>query len=191
MTKLLHTSRLAMCLILLLSATAVSAAKLPKLTGANGLKFGWPLEKCVETVGDVPRKMTTGTPGDPQRQFSYAPVRWGGTDWDGCVLDFSRNKLSQIGFYKSAQTDNRTTFNAAKSHLTDLFGQPVEVQQTDNNLLWAADKGNMALLQYVREKDHKTGKAKFTTYLMFIDNKLVMKKAKMAESFLQELVNEK
>ncbi|WP_302616254.1 hypothetical protein, partial [uncultured Muribaculum sp.] len=127
----------------------------------------------------------------PQRQFSYAPVRWGGTDWDGCVLDFSRNKLSQIGFYKSAQTDNRTTFNAAKSHLTDLFGQPVEVQQTDNNLLWAADKGNMALLQYVREKDPKTGKAKFTTYLMFIDNKLVMKKAKMAESFLQELVNEK
>ena len=191
MTKLLHTSRLAMCLILLLSATAVSAAKLPKLTGANGLKFGWTLEKCVETVGDVPRKMTTGTPGDPQRQFSYAPVRGGGTDWDGCVLDFSRNKLSQIGFYKSAQTDIRTTFNAAKSHLTDLFGQPVEVQQTDNNLLWAADKGNMALLQYVREKDHKTGKAKFTTYLMFIDNKLVMKKAKMAESFLQELVNEK
>ncbi|WP_302616223.1 hypothetical protein, partial [uncultured Muribaculum sp.] len=61
MTKLLHTSRLAMCLILLLSATAVSAAKLPKLTGANGLKFGWTLEKCVETVGDVPRKMTTGT----------------------------------------------------------------------------------------------------------------------------------
>ena len=191
MTKLLHTSRLAMCLILLLSATAVSAAKLPKLTGANGLKFGWTLEKCVETVGDVPRKMTPGTPGVPPRQFSSAPVRWGGTDWVGCVLDFSRNKLSQIGFYKSAQTDNRTTFNAAKSHLTDLFGQPVEVQQTDNNLLWAADKGNMALLQYVREKDPKTGKAKFTTYLMFIDNKLVMKKAKMAESFLQELVNEK
>lgn len=190
MTKLLHTSRLAICLIMLISATVANAAKPAKLTGANGLKFGWSLEKCVETVGNVPRKMTTGKTGDPQRQFSYAPARWGGMEWDGCVLDFSRDKLGQIGFYKATATDSRDTFNAAKSHLTDLLGQPVQVQQTDNNLLWQVEKGNMALLQYAREKDPKTGRDKFATYLFLIDNKLVIKKAKRAESFLQELMKE-
>ncbi|MCM1022164.1 MAG: hypothetical protein NC343_07835 [Muribaculum sp.] len=181
-----HYLTIVLLFVLTLPATA---AKLPKLDGANGLRFGWSLEKCVEAIGDVPRKMTKGAPDDQQRQFSYAPSRWGGTDWDGSVLDFSKNKLAQIGFYKTTTDDSRETFNAAKSHLSDLYGTPVEVQGTDNNLLWTGNKGNMALLQYVRENS-KEGKPVYSTYLMFIDNQRVIRKAARAEAFLQELMKE-
>lgn len=178
------------CLIMaLIVVMPASAEKRPRIKGANGLEFGWSLEKCSEKIGDVPRRMTKGTPDDTQRQFSYAPARWGGADWDGSVLDFSNNKLTQIGFYKTTSADSRATFDAAKSHLTDLYGLPVQVQQTDNNLLWTGNKGNMALLQYARETDN-SGRPQFTTYLMFIDNKRVIKKARRAEGFLQELINE-
>ena len=183
------TRTIACAIIALLAIMPANAEKLPKLKGANGLEFGWSLEKCAEKIGDVPRRMTKGAADDPQRQFSYAPARWGGADWDGSVLDFNKNKLAQIGFYKTTADNSRATFDAAKSHLTDLYGLPIMVQQTDNNLLWTAAKGNMALLQYVRETD-KSGRPQFTTYLMFIDNKLVIKKARRAEAFLQELINE-
>lgn len=188
--QIISAARAVVCVIVaLLAIMPANAEKLPKMKGANGLEFGWSLEKCSEYIGNVPRRMTKGAADDPQRQFSYAPARWGGVDWDGSVLDFSRNKLSQIGFYKTTAADSRATFDAAKSHLTDLYGAPVQVQQTDNNLLWTAAKGNMALLQYVRETDN-AGKPQFTTYLMFIDNKRVMNKARRAESFLQELMKE-
>ncbi len=182
--------RILVCsIVMLLSVQPASAAKKPHIKGANGLQFGWTLEKCSELIGDVPRKMTKGAPDDTQRQFSYAPARYGGIDWDGSVLDFTKNKLEQIGFYKTTDADSRATFDIAKEHLTALFGQPVEVQQTDNNLLWTGAKGNMALLQYVREDDAK-GKPHYSTYLMFLDNKRIIKKARKAEAFLKELMKD-
>ena len=182
--------RILTCVIIaFLSLQPANAEKKPRIKGANGLQFGWTLEKCSESIGDVPRKMTTGAPDDTQRQFSYAPARYGALDWDGSVLDFNNNKLEQIGFYKTTENDSRATFDTAKEHLIALFGQPVEVQQTDNNLLWTGAKGNMALLQYARENDAK-GNVSFTTYLMFLDNKRIIKKARKAESFLKELMKD-
>jgi len=52
------------------------------------------------------------------------------------VLDFFNDKLYQVGFLKSTTNDDRTTFNTARTHLTDLYGDPIKIQSMDSNLMW-------------------------------------------------------
>lgn len=53
--------------------SAANAAE--KLTGTGNLKFGWKFDRCVEAVGDVPRKRTVEE--GLEKKFSYAPARCG------------------------------------------------------------------------------------------------------------------
>ena len=176
---------------IMLTAADASAAGKEKLNGAAGVRFGWKMDKCIAAIGDVPRKFTERDLADgTQSRFSYAPASWGARTWDGSVLDFANDKLYQIGYYRATPTPDRSTVDAARSHLTDLFGSPVKVQNSADNLLFTAKNRNMALLQYVVGTD-ANGHATYTTYLMLIDNKQVEKKARKSESFLRSLVNGK
>ena len=85
-----------------------------KLTGVNGIKFGWKFDRCVEAIGDVPRKHTNSD-NENEKKFYYSPAQWAGIEWNGGVLDFFNDKLYQVGFLKSTTNDDRTTFKDRKS----------------------------------------------------------------------------
>ena len=53
--------------------------------------------------------------------------------------------------------------------------------------MWRASNGNIAILQYAPETDEE-GKKKYVTYLFFVDNKEVVKKAKKAENELRDIM---
>ena len=63
-----------------------------KLTGVNGIKFGWKFDRCVEAIGDVPRKHTNSD-NENEKKFYYSPAQWAGIEWNGGVLDFFNDKL--------------------------------------------------------------------------------------------------
>ncbi|WP_290089839.1 hypothetical protein, partial [Muribaculum intestinale] len=187
MRKLFRRTLL-MAIVLLAGASTAGARD--KMTGVNGIRFGWKYDKCVEALGDPQRSVTTD-PINEQRQYSYAPASWGTVAWDNGVLDFYKDKLMQVGFSRTTATPDMSAFEGARSHLTDLYGEPAKIRDTDNNLLWRAADGNIAILQYVAVSPSK-GEArqaskKYTTLLYFIDNKEVAKKAKNAEGYLRSL----
>ncbi len=173
--------------LLLFALTLMSAAAVAteKLTEVNGVKFGWKYDRCVEAIGDVPRKFTD-TQGE-ETKFSYAPAIWGRIEWNSSVLDFYRDKLYQIGFYKTSDTDDRTAFEQTKVILSAAYGKSARLKGEQDKLMWRARNGNLAVLQYACEKDD-SGKTLYATYLFFVDNKEVVKKAKRVESELQELM---
>ena len=78
-----------------------------------------------------------------------------------------------------------SAFEGAKSHLTDLYGTPSKLHDTDNNLLWRSANGNIAILQFVKNQGAHNS---YSTLLYFIDNKQVQKKAKSAEGYLRSLM---
>ena len=77
----------------------------------------------------------------------------GGIEWNGGVLDFFNDKLYQVGFLKSTTNDDRTTFNTARTHLTDLYGDPIKIQSMDSNLMWRSKNGNIVMLEYVKDSN--------------------------------------
>lgn len=167
----------------LLMAGAAGAAE--KLTGANNIKFGWKFDRCVEAIGDVPRKRTVED--GIEKKFSYAPAKWGRIEWDSSVLNFNNNKLYQIGFYKKTANDDMTPFEQAKVILSAAYGKAVALK-TKDCFMWRASNGNIAILQYAAESD--AGKVTgYATYLYFIDNKQVEKKAKAVEKEMQDIIN--
>ena len=157
-----------------------------KLTGVNGIKFGWKFDRCLEAIGDVPRKHTNSD-NENEKKFYYSPAQWAGIEWNGGVLDFFNDKLYQVGFLKSTTNDDRTTFNTARTHLTDLYGDPIKIQSMDSNLMWRSKNGNIVMLEYVKDSN-KEGATQFTTCVYFIDNKEVVKKAKKVDGELRELL---
>jgi hypothetical protein len=175
---------LLLSLLILICSASLSAAD--KLTEVNGIKFGWKFDKCVEAVGDVPRKLTTRD-GD-ETKFSYAPATWAQINWTGAVLDFYKDKLFQIGFYTSTTNPDTSTFDRARSILTAAYGEAAALKGKSNAYMWCAANGNLAILQYVQEKNDK-GDLCYSTYIFFIDNKEVVKKARAAESELRSLLN--
>lgn len=174
---------------LLAAVVAVQARE--KMTGVNGIRFGWKYDRCVEALGSPARAMTTQEI-NRQKQYSYAPAKWGTVEWDNGVLDFYKDKLMQVGFSKTTAKPDMSAFDGAKSHLTDLYGAPAKIRDTDNNLLWRSADGNIAILQYVGDPSCKASASgascKYTTYLYFVDNKQVEKKAKSAEGYLRSLM---
>lgn len=172
-------------LIVLAGGLAMAAGK-EKMSAVNGIKFGWKFDKCVEAIGDVPRKLTRDE-GNDEKRFSYSPADWGGQTWNGSVLQFYKEKLYQVGFYKTSDNKDDAFFDSAKSHLTDLYGSPVMLQDNKNNLLWRSKDGNLAVLQYSTEKTDK-GATKHTIYLFFVDNKQVVKKARQVDSDLRKMI---
>ena len=169
-------------MVVALGATVADARE--KMTGVNGIRFGWKYEKCVAALGNPQRAMTTQE-RNSQRQYSYAPATWGTVTWDNGVLDFYKNKLMQVGFSKTTSTSDMSAFEGAKSHLTDLYGTPSKLHDTDNNLLWRSANGNIAILQFVKNQGAHNS---YSTLLYFIDNKQVQKKAKSAEGYLRSLM---
>ena len=156
-----------------------------KLTGVNNIKFGWKYDRCVEAIGDVQRKLTTED-GDGKK-FSYSPAMWGRIEWSGSVLDFYQNKLFQVGFYKKTASDDRTAFEQSKVILTAAYGSPASLNGQTDSFMWRASNGNLAILQYSTETS-EDGVKQYATYLFFVDNKEVVKKAKRAEKELRELM---
>ena len=61
---------LLMAIVLLAGASTAGARD--KMTGVNGIRFGWKYDKCVEALGDPQRSVTTDSINE-QRQYSYAP----------------------------------------------------------------------------------------------------------------------
>lgn len=90
-----------MAIVLLAGASTAGARD--KMTGVNGIRFGWKYDKCVEALGDPQRSVTTD-PINEQRQYSYAPASWGTVAWDNGVLDFYKDKLMQVGFSRTTAT---------------------------------------------------------------------------------------
>lgn len=156
-----------------------------KLTGTNLVKFGWKYERCVEAIGDVPRKRTVDE--GPEKKFSYAPAVWGRIEWDSSVLNFLNNKLYQVGFYKKTASDDMTSFEQAKVILSAAYGKAVELK-TKDCFMWRASNGNIAILQYSPEftGDKVSG---YATFLYFVDNKQVEKKAKAVEKEMRDIMN--
>ncbi len=175
-------------LLFTLAIIAGAAAATEKLTGVNNIKFGWKLDRCIEAIGDVPRKLTT-TDGDDTK-FSYSPAMWGRIEWSGSVLDFYKDKLFQVGFYKKSSTDNRTAFEQSKVILSAAYGKSAKLKGQTESYMWRASNGNIAILQYAPETDEE-GKKKYVTYLFFVDNKEVVKKAKKAENELRDIMTGK
>lgn len=171
--------------IILLAIVSAAAFATEKLTEVNGVKFGWKYDRCVEAIGDVPRKLTN-TDGD-ETKFYYSPAIWGRIDWDRSVLDFYQDKLYQIGFYKASATDDRTAFEQAKVILSAAYGKSARLKGEADKLMWRSSNGNIAVLQYVVEND-ETANPLYGTYLFFVDNKEVVKKAKKVESELREMM---
>ncbi len=159
---------------IVLIALATPVVKAQKLNGSGTLRFGWKLERCTKEIGDVSRYVTTTDPGDTKlAKFSYAPATWDSIAFDGSVLDFYKEKLYQIGFYKNTDIADRSTFDAIVKRLTEIYGEPKRIKADDPyHLLWRAKDGNMAVAEY-NYADNK-----FSTYLMLIDNAATMKKAK-------------
>ena len=175
-----------LALALLCGGIALASGK-EKMKGVNGINFGWKFEKCVETIGDVPRKLTRDG-GLDEKYFSYSPASWGGQQWSGSVLQFYKDKLYQVGFYKTSSSFDREFFDSAKSHLTDLYGEPVNLQDKKDNLLWRSKDGNLAVLQYSVEKTDQ-GASQYTLYLYFVDNKQVVNKARKVDSEIRKMMN--
>lgn len=182
----MRKSILFLALVMLCGGLAMAAGK-EKMKGVNGINFGWKFEKCVEAIGDVPRKLTRDE-GNDEKRFSYSPATWGAQQWNGSVLQFYKDKLYQVGFYKTSKTKDTAFFDSAKSHLTDLYGSPVMLQDNQNNLLWRSKDGNLAVLQYSLEKT-ESGTTQHTIYLFFVDNKQVVKKARQVDSDLRKMIN--
>ena len=182
----MRKSILFLALVMLCGGLAMAAGK-EKMKGVNGINFGWKFEKCVEAIGDVPRKLTRDE-GNDEKRFSYSPATWGGKEWNGSVLQFYQDKLYQIGFYKTSDRQDSEFFNSVKSHLTDLYGSPVALQDNKDNLMWRAKGGNLAVLQHSIEKT-ESGSTRHTIYLLFVDNKQVVKKAKKVDSELRKMIN--
>lgn len=163
--------------------SAANAAE--KLTGTGNLKFGWKFDRCVEAVGDVPKKRTVEE--GLEKKFSYAPARWGRIEWDSSVLNFYKDKLYQIGFYKKTAKSDMTPFEQAKVILSAAYGKAVALK-TKDCYMWRSPNGNIAILQYAAEEE--AGKITgYATYLYLIDNKQVEKKAKAVEKEMQDIIN--
>ena len=184
----MRKSILFLALVMLCGGLAMAAGK-EKMKGVNGINFGWKFDKCVEAVGDVPRKLTRDE-GNDEKRFSYSPATWGGQQWNGSVLQFYKDKLYQVGFYKTSDKKDSAFFDTAKSHLTDLYGSPVMLQENKENLFWRSKDGNLAVLQYSIEKTEK-GTTQHTVYLIFVDKKQVVKKAKNVDSDLRKMISGK
>ncbi len=163
--------------------SAANAAE--KLTGDGKVKFGWKFDRCVEAIGDVPRKRTVDD--SPEKKFTYAPTRWGRIEWDSSVLNFYNDKLYQVGFYKKTAKDDMTPFEQAKVILSAAYGKAVALK-TKDCYMWRSTNGNIAILQYSAESEggKVTG---YATYLYFIDNKQVEKKAKAVEKEMHDIIN--
>ena len=165
--------------------SAIGAAE--KLTGANNVKFGWKSARCIEAIGDVPRKKTVDE--GLEKKFSYSPARWGRIDWDSSVLNFYKDRLYQIGFYKKTANNDMTSFEQVKVILSAAYGKAV-VLKTKDCFMWRSSNGNIAILQYAAEES--AGKVTgYATYLYFIDNKEVEKKAKAVEKEMHDIINGK
>ena len=176
--------RLLLSAISLIVTLSIFAAD--KLTEVNGIKFGTKFDKCVEAIGDVPRKLTTRD-GD-ETKFSYAPATWAQINWTGSVLDFYKDRLFQVGFYTTSANPDTSTFDRAKSILSAAYGNPAALKGKSNAYMWRASNGNLAILQYVKETTDK-GDTQYATYIFFIDNKEVVKKARAAEAELRDLIS--
>ncbi|MDE7396454.1 MAG: hypothetical protein K2M98_01870 [Muribaculum sp.] len=160
--------------VIALAAMAFPAVGAENLNGSGTLRFGWKLDRCTKVIGDMSRYSTTTDPGDTKlAKFSYSPATWESIAFDGSVLDFYKEKLYQIGFFKTTDIADRSTFDAVVKRLTDTYGEPKRLKADDpDRLLWRAKNGNMAMVEY-NYADNK-----FSTYLMLIDNAATMKKAK-------------
>ncbi|MCM1505116.1 MAG: hypothetical protein NC127_07960 [Muribaculum sp.] len=175
-----------LAMIVLCGGMAMAIGK-EKMKGVNGINFGWKFDKCVEAIGDVPRKLTRDE-GNGEKRFSYSPATWGGQEWNGSVLQFYNDKLYQVGFYKTSDREEPEFLDKIKSHLTDLYGSPSNLQDKPDNMLWRSKDGNLAVLQHSVEKTD-TGAKQHAYYLIFVDNKQVVKKAKQVDSDLRKLIN--
>ena len=163
---------------------SISAIAADKLKGVNNVEFGWKIERCREALPNVGLQQITDN-GD-NIAYAYHPAVWGRIDWDTCVLDFFKDKLYQIGFVKASATDDRTSFSQAKVILTAAYGQPRELNNSANSYIWSSSNGNLIVLQY--SNNPSTPDTQYSTYLYFVDNKEVTRKAKKAERELRDLM---
>lgn len=170
----------------LLAIISISATAADKLKGVNNVEFGWKIERCREALPNVELQQITDNGDDIA--YAYHPAVWGRIDWDTCVLDFFKDKLYQIGFVKVSPTDDRTSFSQAKVILTAAYGQPQELNKSANSYIWSSSNGNLIVLQY--SDSPATNPAQYSTYLYFVDNKEVARKAKKAERELRDLMKE-
>ena len=171
-------------LFILCAAIAFLASASERMTGVNNIKFGWKSARCIEAIGDVPRKMTKED--GLEKQFSYAPATWGRIEWDNSVLNFYRDKLYQVGFYKKSATDDPTIVEQTKVILSAAYGKPVQLKGSDS-WMWRASNGNMAILQQTVTTEENGAKA-YNTYLIFVDNKEVEKKAKNVDKEMRDIM---
>ncbi len=173
--------------LLMISLTMLSAIAFAteKLTEINGVKFGWKYDRCDLALSNVENKQTR-TEGE-EKKLSYGPAMWNRIEWNGSVLDFYRDKLYQIGFYKISNTDDRTAYEQTKIKLSAAYGKHAQLKGEDDKLMWRARNGNLAVLQYAEETT-PDGKKQYATYLFFVDHKEVLKKAKNVEKELRELM---
>lgn len=163
---------------------SISAAAADKLKGVNNVEFGWKVERCREALPGVELQQITDNGDDIA--YAYHPAVWGRIDWDTCVLDFFKDKLYQIGFVKTSSTDDRTSFAQAKVILSAAYGQPRELNNSANSYIWSSSNGNLIVLQY--SDNPAAPDTQYSTYLYFVDNKEVTRKAKKAERELKELM---
>lgn len=163
-------------LIIMLTAFAAFSINAQKLQGSDLLKFGWKLDKCTSIIGDMTNYVTTTDPKNVDvERFSYSPANWCSINFDGSILDFYKNRLYQIGFYKNSTIADRTTFDAIVRKLTELYGEPKQLKADDPyHLMWRSKEGNIAMTEY-----NYTG-SEFATFLILIDNATSIKKAKDA-----------
>lgn len=176
--------RLSLIMIVLTMLSAVAFAT-EKLTEVNGVKFGWKFDRCDLALSNVENKQTR-TDGE-ETKISYGPAVWGHIEWTGSVLDFYRDKLYQIGFYKTSATDDMTAYEQTKTRLSAAYGKYAQLKGEDEKLMWRARNGNLAVLQYAEETT-PDGKKQYSTYLFYVDHKEVLKKAKNVENELRELM---
>ncbi len=168
----------------LLAIITISAAAADKLKGVNNVEFGWKVERCREALPNVTLQQITDNGDDIA--YAYHPAVWGRIEWDTCVLDFFKDRLYQIGFVKASATDDRTSFAQAKVILTAAYGQSRELNNSANSYIWSSSNGNLIVLQY--SDNPNTPDTRYSTYLYFVDNKEVAKKAKKAERELRDLM---
>ncbi|MFG6380503.1 MAG: hypothetical protein K1V87_00140, partial [Muribaculum sp.] len=88
---------------------------------------------------------------------------------------------------KKASTDDRTAFEQSKVILSAAYGKSPKLKGQNYSYMGRASNVNIAILQYAPETD-ENGKKTYATYLFFVDNKEVVKKAKKAETELREIM---
>lgn len=174
-------STILLALLMFITNMAIAA---DKLTGTQEMQFGWKYDRCIEALGNVEKK--SSSEDGLEKKFSYAPARWGRIVWDSSVLNFYKDKLYQIGFYKKTANDDMTTFEQVKVILSAAYGKPVALK-TKDCFMWRAANGNIAILQYTPET--ADGKVNgYATYLYLIDNKQVESKAKAVEKEMRDIM---